>query len=470
MMPLIALTVSLLFSGFLIVRDCLRRRSVSVAIWVPTILVMVLSSRPASLWVSGRSPRLGIQNANEQSTSIVDQMFFLTVLLLCFIIATSRGMKWGRLITANNAIVLFYVYLAVSILWSSDPTGSAKRLFKDVGLMFAMAVIFTEKDPLDAMRAVYVRSAFLMLPLSIVFIKYLPAYGRAYDIRGDMNLTGVTTQKNSLGEIVLLFTLFLIWDYLESRPLGARFKLKKVPWELLVLLIIGADLLRLSQSKSALVCTLIGTFLLLRRGILASRLVNQAILACALLVPPLVFFSPRFIETLTPFLHAIGRDATFTGRAGIWNHITLDTVNPLIGYGYWNFWGGPGGNRFNLAIDEVIPNAHNGYADMYLDGGFLGLFILYLMLATCGGRIIKYLQRTRGMDRYYRMRFAILIAAIVYNMSESSFARIGALWFTALMMMLDYPFRKTAAADVKPEGYRQSTVKPIYRPSAVVNQ
>ena len=54
-------------------------------------------------------------------------MFYLTVLLLCLIIATARGMKWGRLFTANNAIGLFYVYFAVSILWSSDPTGSAKE-------------------------------------------------------------------------------------------------------------------------------------------------------------------------------------------------------------------------------------------------------------------------------------------------------------------------------------------------------
>src|SRR5690349_6132708 len=109
-MPFIALTFSLFFSGFLIVRDCYRRRrSVSTAIWVPTMLVMVLSSRPASLWVSGRGARLGIEHANELATSPIDQIFFLTVLSLCLVIASARGMKWGRLLTANSAIILFYL-------------------------------------------------------------------------------------------------------------------------------------------------------------------------------------------------------------------------------------------------------------------------------------------------------------------------------------------------------------------------
>ena len=49
------------------------------------------------------------------------------------------------------------------------------------------------------------------------------------------------------------------------------------------------------------------------------------------------------------------------------------------------------------------------------------------------------------------MRFAILIAAIVYNLPESSFARIGPIWFTTLMMLLDYPFRQSGLRVKPPE-------------------
>src|SRR6476660_4629913 len=211
-MPKIALILSLLFSTYLIVRDCRRRRDVSIAIWIPTIFVMILASRPASLWLSGRAARLGIENANDQATSMVDQLFYLLSLGSSFVIASVRGMKLGKLFSANRAIMLFYLYFALSVLWSSDPTGSTKRLIKDFGVVFLAGLIFTEKDPLQALRAIYLRCAFLLLPLSVVFIKWFPGYGRAYGSGGDMMFTGVTTQKNSLGEIVLLFTLFMVWD------------------------------------------------------------------------------------------------------------------------------------------------------------------------------------------------------------------------------------------------------------------
>lgn len=460
-MPYIALALSLLFSGFLIVRDAYRRRRVvSFAIWIPTVLMMVLCSRPLSLWLTGHGATLGIENANDLAASPIDQFFFLFILGTSFIVVLSRKMRWSSLFTANSAIMLFYLYFAVSILWSSDPTGSTKRLVKDFGMILPIAVVFTERSPFEAMRAVYLRCAYLLLPLSLVFIKYFPGLGRSYGRGGEMTLTGVTTQKNSLGEIVLIFTLFLFWDFLESRPPGARFRITKLPWEMFPLLLLAVDLLKISQSKSGLLCTVVGLFLLMRSRFLASSLVNRAFLFGALILPPLVFFSGRFSEVITPFLHAIGRDATFTGRSEIWNHVNIDTVNPLIGAGYWNFWGGPGGFNFNLAINEVIPNAHNGYVDMYLDGGFIGLIILYFMLISCGSRMSRYIRATRSLDRYQRIRFAFLIAAIIYNLSESSFARIGPLWVTTLMMILDYPFRKTAASAVPSAQMKQTMLTP----------
>ena len=95
----------------------------------------------------------------------------------------------------------------------------------------------------------------------------------------------------------------------------------------------------------------------------------------------------KFSEVLAPLLHALGRDLTFTGRSEIWTHITLETVNPIYGSGFWNFWGGPGGTRVNEAMHGVIPNAHNGYMDMYLDGGFIALALLYFMLIVCGQKM-----------------------------------------------------------------------------------
>jgi O-antigen ligase len=449
-MPLLALTVSLLFSAFLIVRDYRRRPSLSAAIWIPTMLVMVLGSRPVSLWMSGGAGRSPFEMANDAATSPLDQIFFLSVLGSSFLVAALRGFKWSKLSAANPAIMLFYLYFALSVMWSTDPSGSTKRIIKDFGLLFVGGVIFTEKNPLQAIRAVYVRCAFVLLPLSVVFIKYFPNYGRSYGIAGEQMMTGVTTQKNSLGEIVLIFSLFLIWDYLEMRPAGAKFRLSRIPWDLIILLLNGIYLLQLSQSKTALVCTLVGAFLLVRSGRLLSKTLNRTVLAGALCLPFLVLFSQQFSSVVAPLIEAMGRNMTFTGRADIWANITLSTVNPLIGDGYWNFWGGPGGYKINVAMNSIIPNAHNGYLDLYLDGGFLGLTLLFVMLLVCGRRITKRIKVGGDVNRYQRMRFAVLIAAIIYNLSESTFARMGPIWFTTLMMIVEFPLPKVSLQKSKP--------------------
>jgi O-antigen ligase len=443
-MGTLGLSLSLLFSSYLVIRDCRRRRTVSWAIWIPTILVAILSSRPASLWLSGRSARLSMEMANDAATSGVDQIFYFIILGSSLVIATIRGMNWPKLLTSNLALLLFYLYFAISVTWSSDPMGSAKRLTKDFGLLFVVAVILSERDPLEAMRAVYVRCAIVLLPLSWVFIKWYPNLGRAYGIGGEQMVTGVTTQKNSLGEIVLIFTLFLIWDYFESHPAGTRLRFRRLPWDLMILGFCGLNLLHSSQSKTAMVCTMAGTFLICRTGWFASRSVSRLVLVGALALPFVVFFAQRFASILGPLTQALGRNLTFTGRTSIWEHITLDTVNPMIGAGYWNFWGGTGGLRVNLAMNSIIPNAHNGYVDLYLDGGLFGLVFLFILLLTVGMRIIRHMRVGSPLNRYERVRFAFVIAAIIYNLSESTFARMGPIWFTTLLMMVEYPSPRLA--------------------------
>ncbi len=449
MLPILALTLSLFFSGFLIIRDCVRRRNVSWAIWIPTILVMILASRPPSRWLQGRAVSLGIENANELQTSTADQTFFLVVLGCALVVASFRKAEWGRIALNNLPIILFYLYFAMSIMWSSDPLGSSKRIMKDFGLLFVAGVIFTEKDPLQAMRAVFVRSAYLLIPLSVVFIKYYPNYGRAYSGGGDMMFTGVTTQKNSLGEMILIFSLFLIWDYMEVRRAMKVVRFDRIPWELLFLLLMGIWLLRLSQSKTSLLCTAVSMVLLLRGRALMSAMLSRVVLLGALMLPIFVFFSQRFSSVIGPILHALGRDATFTGRTEIWSHISWDTVNPLIGAGYWNFWGGPGGFAFNELVHEVIPNAHDGYVDIYLDGGITGLLLLAIFLIFSGWRISRRIGNSSDQNRFQRMKFAILIAAIIFNLSESTFARIGLIWFTTLLLVCDFPIKAAIKQPLK---------------------
>jgi exopolysaccharide production protein ExoQ len=467
-MPILALTLCTLFIIWFVARDCMARKAVSAAVWIPTALLLILGSRPVSLWATGGRVWVG-EMGNAAEGSALDLFFFLFVLAASLFVASSRNIKWGKLLAGNPAIILLYLYFLVSVSWSGDPMGSLKRIIKEIGLLFVIGVIFSEKDPLQAMRAVFVRCAAVLIPLSVVFIKYFPSYSRAYTIAGGMMETGVTTQKNTLGEIVLVFTLFLVWDYFETQRTTPKRGWSRVPWDRLLLLLMGVWLLRGSQSKTALLCTVVGVALIVRNTWLVSKMVNRIVLCGALSLPFLLFFSQEFASVIAPFIKALGRDMTFTGRANIWAQVTATTVNPIVGAGYWNFWGGPGGFAISQAMKTVVPNAHCGYVDIYLDGGIVGLILLFLLLVVYGRRIIKYLGSHRDETRYFRVRFAFLIVAIIYNLGESTFVRMGAIWFSTLLMLVDYPWKPLAEKTTA--GLRQRKARISQQvPSILVNQ
>lgn len=460
-MAIPALIVCLIFIAFLLARDIKRRGSLSWAIWIPILFLLVVGSRPLGYWFGGSERWNGNGLANDLSGSPVDQIFFFSVVVACLIIAVFRQVQWGKLFAANVPLLLFYLYFATSISWSEDPVGSAKRLFKDFGMLFVISVIFSEKNPLQAVRAVYVRCACVLFPLSAVCIRWFPKIARSFANNGDVMYTGVTTQKNTLGEIVLVFGLFLVWDCLETWP--GKGKWSRLPWDRLLLLAIGFWLLHMCQSKTALGCLLIGTALILRKGWLASRTFSRIALLLALSLPYVLFVAQQYSSLLEPIVEAMGRNMTFTGRTDIWQHINLTTVNPLIGAGYYNFWGGSGGMKVNQVMHEIIPNAHDGYVDMYLDGGMIGLFLLFSMLVAYGRRLMKNLRT----DRFRRLRFAVVVVVIIYNLSETIYGRLSPLWFTTVLALVDFPFVKSRLSK-KPAALQSDSDEPALQTTSLV--
>ncbi len=443
-----ALLSCVLLIGWLLVRDYRRRTSVSAAVWLPTCFLLVLGSRPLSVWVWG-GPGL---SENELGANPLDQIFFFVVLATSLMIAILRRVMWGKLLASNIPLMALYFFFAVSVLWSGDPTGSAKRLFKVFGMLFVISVILTERDPLEAVRAVYVRCACVLLPLSLLLIKYFPNLARAFAMDGSPTYTGVTTQKNTLGENALVFTLFLLWDCLERRP--PRFRWSLVQWDRLLLLSMSIWLLKISQSTTALLCMLIGSAMILRGGWLASRMINRVVVLGTLALPYIVPFTHQFSSFMAPVIEAMGRNMTFTGRSDIWAHITFETVNPIIGAGYYNFWGGRGGAAIALAMETPIPNAHSGYLDIYLDGGIIGVALLGWFLVAYGTRLTRKLV----LSRYDKVRLAIFIVMVIYNLSESLFLRMSLLWFTTLLMVIDFSSCKRPAKKARRSSLEQRIV------------
>lgn len=428
-MNTVVLYLFLAFTVWLVRRDIKRRTGISSALWIPTIWVALDLSRPASFWLGWG----GGTDAMEGSP--LDALLAGVLILISFAVLRRRQMSWNNVIRENWPVFLFYAYLLISVLWAESAFVSFKRWFKEFGNIAVLLVILTEVNPLQAFRAVFVRCTYLMLPLSIIFIRWFPNLGRVYSRHtGEMEAVGVTFQKNSLGMTVLVCSLILIWDWIEWTQPGMLRQKKFDRYLPFAFFAMGAYLLYLCNSKTSLTCLVLGGSIILsvRLPLVRQRV---GVLGGYILGGTVTFFLLDQIFGITEsVVHSMGRDMTLTGRTEVWREILNLKTPPIFGTGFLSFWSD---NFYQSRLpDWVVSSAHNGYLEMYIDGGIVGLSLLVLMLCALA---LKLNRRLATHGNYALVRFAILLVVIISNFSESNFGRMSAVGFLFLLAAIDIP-------------------------------
>jgi exopolysaccharide production protein ExoQ len=432
------LWATVLFVIWAIRSDTALRKGVSGATWIPTLWVAILASRPLSNWLGGglpESPGYSLEG------SPIDALFFLSMIVAASVVVANRKLDWGAFLSRNWPILLLYFYLLVSVLWAADPLVSFKRWFKEAGNISVALVILTEKNPQQAFKAVFVRCAYLLIPLSFIFIRYFPDLGRVYNIHsGELEPIGVTFQKNSLGAMILVCGLVTIWDILENPPASGKKWLARLMLFLrLGIVVLGVYLLRLCDSKTSLLCLAIGGAVLL-----ASRIprLKGGIRHLGVLMPLGILFF-YLVDSLfglkESVVNSLGRDMTFTGRTDVWQALLGLHTDPILGTGFCSFWSD---EKYLSRLPEWVAfSAHNGYLEAYIDGGFVAVSLLVLLVGVTGFRITKEL---RSSSSYAVMRYVALTAAVVANFSESYFVRMAPVGFLFILIAVEVPLRRIA--------------------------
>jgi O-antigen ligase len=296
-------------------------------------------------------------------------------------------------------------------------------------------VILTEDDPVEAARNVFVRCSYVLVPLSLLFIRYIPELGRRYDYGGNMMFVGVCPSKNTLGSLVLVSSLFLFWDLFNELHKEAGSRDRGGVCARIFMLVLLVWVLRLSDCATALSCTLVGMgiFFGLRLPFIKRNLrFMEVYLALGVLVFVVLNSIFNLRETL---FHSLGRNATLTGRTDLWDLLLRHQPNVLIGAGFNSFWSGDSLREIWKTIPGVVQ-AHNGYLDTYLNGGILGVAFLLAWLWSTARRIKK--SAMEGAD-FASMRMAFLCIALIYDWTEAAFNKTGLLWLVLLLVAMNPP-------------------------------
>lgn len=441
MPPQLALLLCIGFIIWLFRADMKLRRLPSSALWLPGVWLAIIGSRPLGYW-------LGLDSGAAESAAEGNPINLVVqggLMLGAFLILTRRGFNWGVFVRDNKALVAIYAYFGLSTLWSFYPFPTFKRIVRDFGTVLMVLVILTEHNPFVVAQLLFVRVSFILFPLSVLFIKYFPEYGRMYSKSWELMYTGVTTHKNTLGMIVLVFGWMLLLDTLGVRKAVDLIGRRQALWIRIALLFTGVWLLLMSNSKTSLLCMILGGIAFLGSKHLV-KLQSPARIAAVCLVVIMFAATLESVFSISgTIIRLMGREETLTGRTAIWDVVKQQPINPLVGCGFMCFWDSPLGQAYRERTETALNSAHNGYLETYVDGGILGLLLLLFMLLAVAAKVLRTLP---AGSLPARAGFLFLVVTLVYNGSESNFFRLGVLWFTLLLFGIVYPVPFRSSTDI----------------------
>jgi len=432
--PTAASWLTIGFIVFLFRRDIRERPNVTGALWLPLIWLIIACSRGLAAWLNIFGlPVSGAISVEEGSP--LDAWFFLILIAAGLYVLSKRGVRLSEIVSNNGWLIVFLIYCFISIAWSDFPFVAFKRWIKILGHPIMALIVLTEPVPKEALTRLMKRCAYVVVPVSILFIKYYPELGRAFEPWSGMaSSTGITTNKNMLGADCMILGFFFFWHLLQTWQTH-RDRWRRNELRLIAGFLIGIWWLS-SQAHSATAVTslFVGSLVIVFVGIrsIDKRFIGTYMVAALvlLIIAELTFgISGRFSEGL-------GRGSGLSGRTLLWTELLKLDTNPILGTGFESFWLGKRPEKLE-GIFYYIPNqAHNGYLETYLTLGLIGVFLLLGLFVATFRKIRLELFQNFEWGRY---RLGFLAAVILYNWTEAAFKTISPIWFVFYLIALDYP-------------------------------
>jgi len=366
-----------------------------------TVAILFYFASAISQFVSGDTSAMALTGGSLVAFT-VQTAFYLVALCLV-------ALHWRRFIHgAWNAkwIVLLVLVAVVSTGWSQDPLFTLRRsavMLASTAFGIYFGSRFTVSEQLSLLGWTCALFVFASASLAI----FLPQYGVDHVLFPGA-WRGTFTHKNTLGR-AMVFSMLVFYF---ARPPAHRW----IRW----VGIAGAlCLLVLSRSATGIVVSAVMVTTLPMYRFFRFKL--------TVLIPVIVAVGVGAVgvgllsyQILPSALRVLQRDATLTGRTDLWHALLLSIAKrPWLGYGFNAFWMEKGESLSVVQqVDWMAKSGHNGFVDVTLDVGILGLSILIVGYLVFWRRALRLLRRTREVVPIWLCTY--LTFMLVYNLTESA--------------------------------------------------
>ena len=308
----------------------------------------------------------------------------------------------------NWSLALLLVLAVLSSLWADMPD---LVLRKSIGLFgatlfgVALAIRVSFQEQLRMLSWLFR----ILAVLSLVCVVLFPSYA----VSSEGEWMGVFGYKNALGAAMGL-SLLVEWHLPTATRLSKV--LKTLAMLLYAVVLLNSDSVTPGVSLAAAL-TLVNIYKF------AALRLRVPYYALSLIVAVLVSASSLFISANGDrVMGLLGRSSHLTGRTEIWGLvISFISQRPMLGYGYSGFWLGASPESFvvNRVMRGPIEYSHNGYLEVLLTLGAIGLLFALVFLGT-GMRRAFHLCRYAFDTELWPLAF--LLYFLFHNLGEATIA------------------------------------------------
>ena len=297
-----------------------------------------------------------ISEGGDSNKQLILSLFY--VINLVFLVRIVRPWAWNFI---GIPLLGLTVLCFASIAWSVIPDGTARRAVAVTGPVVVGLYVGLRFDERRLTGAICTAAGLALIGSAIwaAFFRSL-----AFDENGYFR--GLFYHKDAFGAFLGLSILTAVYRLLVVQH-------RKTRSRLLLASLIGCSVL--AGSSTTVVTILAALFalalaMLLRRseGLLLS--IGPIFICFAAFA---VLMAASDLGTVTDLL---GRSSSLSGRIPIWQFVIPKIgERPWLGYGYGVFWLGeraPGAS-FEYLSGEHVAHTHNGYLQLLLDAGVVGL-------------------------------------------------------------------------------------------------